>query len=70
MDTTKTALLLIDLQKEEGTSDIAGMDKILERTASLINTCREKGIQIIYTRHINRHDGIALANKEDRKSVV
>lgn len=64
MDIRKTALLLIDLQKEEGTSDIANMDQILKNTSDLIKTCREKEIPIIYTRHINRDDGIALANKE------
>lgn len=64
MDLSKTALLLIDLQKEEGTSEIAGMDEILHKTGNLIKTCREKGIPVIYTRHINRSDGIALANKE------
>lgn len=64
MDISKTALLLIDLQNEEGTSDVVGMNQVLEDTASLIKTCREKGIPVIYTRHINRSDGIALANKE------
>lgn len=64
MDISKIALLLIDLQKEEGTSAIAGMDQILENTSSLAKLCREKGIPVIYTRHINRGDGIALANKE------
>jgi len=60
----KTALLLIDLQKEGGTSNVAGMDIILEKTALLIKSCREKNIPIIYTRHINRGDAIGLANKE------
>ena len=60
----KTALLLIDLQNEGGTSDIARMDEIMQNTAKLIKKCREQGIQIIYTRHINRGDGIGLANKE------
>lgn len=64
MDIGKTALLLIDLQKEEGTSEIAGMDDILHKTADLIHLCREKGIPVIYTRHINRADGVALANRE------
>lgn len=64
MDISKTALLLIDLQKEEGTSAIARMDQILEKTSKLAKQCRKKGIPVIYTRHINRGDGIALANKE------
>ena len=60
----KTALLLIDLQKEGGTSNVAGMDLILQKTASLIKSCRDMDIPIIYTRHINRADAIGLANKE------
>ncbi|MBM7600860.1 nicotinamidase-related amidase [Virgibacillus halotolerans] len=64
MDVNKTALLLIDLQKEGGTSDVAGMDKILKHTAELIEACRKENIPIIYTRHINRADAIGLANSE------
>src|SRR5690625_7910561 len=64
MDQSKTALLLVDLQKEEGTSEIAGMSNILDKASSLSKMCRKKGIPVIYTRHINRGDGIALANKE------
>lgn len=64
MDQSKTALLLVDLQKEEGTSEIAGMSNILDKASSLAKMCRKKGIPVIYTRHINRGDGIALANKE------
>ena len=64
MDQSKTALLLIDLQKEEGTSDITGMNEILENASNLAKMCRKKGIPVIYTRHINRGDGVALANKE------
>lgn len=64
VDLKRTALLLVDLQNEEGTSDIVGMDTILQRTKALIHTCRTLDIPIIYTRHINRGDGIALANKE------
>lgn len=64
MDTDKTALLLIDLQKEGGTSEVAGMDKILNNAARLADKCRGSGIPVFYTRHINRWDGLGLANKE------
>ncbi|MCZ2260700.1 cysteine hydrolase family protein [Sporosarcina sp. G11-34] len=64
MNLQKAALLLIDLQKEGGTSNVAGMDQILQKTALLIKSCREMNIPIIYTRHINRGDAIGLANKE------
>jgi nicotinamidase-related amidase len=60
----KTALLLIDLQNEGGTSNVVGMDRILRNTALLIKCCREMNIPIIYTRHINRGDAVGLANKE------
>src|SRR5690625_1241245 len=64
MDMSKTALLLIDLQKEGGTSDVVGMEAILDHAASLANKCRQLGIPVIYTRHINRGDGLGLANEE------
>jgi nicotinamidase-related amidase len=64
MDRKKTALLLIDLQKEGGTSDIDRMDDILGNAANLAAQCRAAGIPVIYTRHINRGDGLALANRE------
>ncbi|OIK10176.1 isochorismatase [Bacillus sp. MUM 116] len=64
MDLKKTALLLIDLQKESGTSDVVGMSEIVQNAELLVRTCRERGIPIIYTRHIGRADGIGLANKE------
>lgn len=64
MDMRKTALLLIDLQKEGGTSDVVGMEGILDHAASLVKKCRHLGIPVIYTRHINRKDGLGLANQE------
>src|SRR5699024_5529869 len=64
MDMSKTALLLIDLQKEGGTSDVVGMEAILANAASLVDKCRQMGISVIYTRHINRGDGLGLANEE------
>lgn len=64
MECPKTALLLIDLQNEGGTSNVVGMDQILQNTVLLIKSCREMNIPIIYTRHINRGDTIGLANKE------
>ncbi|WP_285768448.1 isochorismatase family cysteine hydrolase [Peribacillus sp. SI8-4] len=64
MDKKKTALLLIDLQKEGGTSSVVGMEGIIDRAQQLISACRHREIPIIYTRHISRADGIGLANKE------
>ncbi|MFB4475239.1 cysteine hydrolase family protein [Oceanobacillus caeni] len=64
MDLNKTALLLMDLQKEEGTSEIEDMEGILDNASDLSEDCREKGIPIIYTRHINRADAVGLAAGE------
>ena len=64
MDLKKTALLLIDLQKESGTSDVVGMSEVVQSAKTLIHTCRHQGIPVIYTRHISRSDAIGLANKE------
>jgi biuret amidohydrolase len=64
LDLTRTALLLVDLQKESGTSAISEMDTIVKNTRTLIQACRDQGIPIIYTRHISRSDGIGLANNE------
>ncbi|GAA5177601.1 cysteine hydrolase family protein [Modicisalibacter zincidurans] len=69
MEIKKTALLLIDLQKEEGTSDVVGLEDIIKGTKALEKTCRELGIPVIYTRHINRSDGIGLANNEPVKEA-
>jgi biuret amidohydrolase len=64
LELQKTTLLLIDLQKESGTTAISEIDSIVKNTSSLIKACREQGIPVIYTRHISRADGIGLANKE------
>lgn len=64
MTSEKTALLLVDLQNEGGTSDVVGMDQILQNTATLLEQCRQLEIPVLYTRHINRGDGVGLANRE------
>lgn len=64
MKLDQTALLLIDLQNEEGTSEIANIEEIIQNTRKMIETCRKKDIPVIYTRHINQGNGIGLANKE------
>jgi nicotinamidase-related amidase len=66
-----SALLLIDLQQEDGSghpsmTHIAGigMDKIVENAQLLIEQARVQDIPIIYTRQINRADGRGLVNRE------
>ncbi len=61
LDAASTALLLIDLQNdfvEPGAPLHASMAyKSLPKVKELIAFCREKGVQLIYTRHAHDHDG-------------
>jgi nicotinamidase-related amidase len=63
MDIRRTALLLIDMQKESkyGIEDV---DSAVAAAVPLIATCRDMGIRIIYTRHVSRSDAIGLPNSE------
>lgn len=63
LNTNKTALVLIDMQKESEFG-IEGMDAVVNNAKWLIAECRKIGIPIIYTRHINRKDTIGLSNEE------
>ncbi len=63
MNLNKTALLLIDLQKESKYG-LINDEKAIQNARLLIRECRGNNIPIIYTRHINRQDGVALAYKE------
>lgn len=60
----KTAFLLVDMQNEGGTSAVVGMEQILQNAKTILAQCRQKNIPVLYTRHINRADGIGLANRE------
>jgi len=67
----KSALLLIDLQQEDGSGHASmthiagiGMNKLVEHAQLLIEQARAQDIPIIYTRHINRADGRGLVNRE------
>lgn len=63
LDTTKTALVLIDMQKESQFG-IEGIDEAVQQTKTLMTACRKNHIPIIYTRHINRQDTVGLPNEE------
>lgn len=63
MDLSHTALVLIDVQKESKYG-IDGLEDAVAASRLLIAACREKGIKIIYTRHIGREDAIGLPNNE------
>ncbi|UCZ52441.1 cysteine hydrolase [Bacillus shivajii] len=63
MDVNKTALVLIDIQKESNFG-IDGVEEVVQNAKNLISKCREKNIPVIYTRHINRADTIGLSDGE------
>ncbi|MCI2421562.1 cysteine hydrolase [Saccharopolyspora sp. K220] len=63
MDLHKTALVLIDMQKESKYG-IENVDRAVASTVALIDTCRQLGIPIVYTRHVSRVDAIGLPNNE------
>jgi len=63
VDLKKTALVLIDLQKESKYG-IEGLEEIVANTRLLVDTCRSLGVPVIYTRQINREDGVALPFQE------
>lgn len=67
LDFKKTALVLIDLQKESnfGVEDVKGAVK---NSKNLIAECRKNNIPIIYTRQINRGDKIGLSYDEPLKA--
>ncbi|MDR9439739.1 MAG: isochorismatase family cysteine hydrolase [Halomonas sp.] len=65
MDTSETALVVIDLQKESGFG-LFGLDGVVRNTQRMIESCRAADIPVIYTRQINRHDGVGLSLDEPR----
>mgnify|MGYP001770792032 CR=1 FL=1 len=60
MNTNNTALVLIDLQKESNFG-LEQMEEVITNSKRLIDGFREKNIPIIYTRQINRADGVGLS---------
>jgi biuret amidohydrolase len=59
----RAALLLIDMQKESRYG-IEGIDDAVAAAADAIAGCRAAGIPIVYTRHVNRRDGVGLSHGE------
>ncbi len=59
MDKKKTALLLIDLQKESN-YELLNIQDVIGKAKELISRCRQQKIPIVYTRQVNRGDGLAL----------
>ncbi|SFB32753.1 Nicotinamidase-related amidase [Lentibacillus halodurans] len=63
MNIQESALVLIDLQKESNFS-LQHMDRVIGNSRQLIEACKTAGIPVIYTRQINRADGIGLSKGE------
>lgn len=60
MQADDTALVLIDLQKESQFG-IDQLDAVVANSRTLIDGCRRAGIPVIYTRQVNRADGVGLS---------
>ena len=63
MELSETALVLIDLQKESDFG-VQGVDAVVHNTSHLLECARENGVPVIYTRQINRADGVGLSLDE------
>ncbi|NIK11373.1 cysteine hydrolase family protein [Alkalibacillus almallahensis] len=63
MTNHKSALVLIDLQKESNFG-LDDMNDVLENAKKMIPAFREADIPIIYTRQINREDTVGLSKGE------
>ncbi|WP_018924869.1 cysteine hydrolase family protein [Salsuginibacillus kocurii] len=63
MNKEHTALVLIDMQQETN-YNLPQLKDILKKTRELATVCREQGIPVIYTRQVNRADGIGLSSME------
>ena len=60
---SQTALLLIDMQKESQYG-IRGLDEAVAAAERVIAACRAAGVPVVYTRHVNRRDGVAVSSNE------
>jgi nicotinamidase-related amidase len=61
----KNALLIIDMQQEDGFV-LEHFDSVVANTAFLLETARQQRVPILYTRHVNPADGSDLLPGEPR----
>ena len=61
----KNALLIIDMQQEDGFV-LENVDTVVTHIAALLDTARRQRVPVIYTRHINQADGSDLPRGEPR----
>ena len=73
IDPTKTAMIVVDMQNDfvaEGAKlRSAAAAAMVPRLASTLAFCREKGIRVIYTAHVHRHDGSDMGLYDDLRSL-
>lgn len=61
----KNALLIIDMQQEDGFV-LQNFDSVVNNTAALLGTARLQQVPVIYTRHVNQADGSDMPRGEPR----
>lgn len=59
----QAALLLIDMQKESRYG-IEGVDEAVAAAEGVVAACRTAGVPVVYTRHVNRRDGVGVSIDE------
>jgi nicotinamidase-related amidase len=57
---SQAALLLIDMQNESRYG-IEGVDEAVTAAAGVIAACRSADVPVVYTRHVNRRDGVGVS---------
>jgi biuret amidohydrolase len=74
IDPNKTAMIVVDMQNDfvaEGAKlRSAAAAAMVPRLASTLAFCREKGIRVIYTAHVHRHDGSDMGLYDDLYSPI
>jgi nicotinamidase-related amidase len=60
---SQAALLLIDMQNESRYG-IEGVDEAVTAAEGVVAACRSAGVPVVYTRHVNRRDGVGVSIDE------
>ena len=63
MATSQAALLLVDMQNESQYG-VQGVDEAVAAAAAVIAACRTARVPVVYTRHVNRPDGVGVSRGE------
>lgn len=59
----QATLLLVDMQ-EESQYGVQGVDEAVAAATRVLAACRRAGTPVVYTRHVNRRDGVGLSLDE------